>query len=66
MRIDSIIEKLSDLTDGETPTFTTMKIGSFTFRIAVQADVDDSEAQAVGNLIIEHSSTGTKREFSAT
>lgn len=51
------------------PTFNSVTIGSggdFTLRLAVQADVDANEAQAVGNFIIEHKITKTKREFSAT
>lgn len=49
---------------GPTPVFESVTLGGFTLRIAVQADVDDGEAQVVGNLLIE-SSGGTCREFEA-
>ena len=48
---------------GPTPTFTSITIGDFTIRLAVQADVDASEAEAVGNLLIYHSVDGRKVEY---
>ena len=46
-----------------TPTFDSITIGNFTIRLAVQADVDASEAEAVGNLLIYHSVDGRKVEY---
>jgi hypothetical protein len=51
---------------GQKPTFTSITVGSFRFRIATQADVDGNEAQAVGNLLVEvisGANQGTRREF---
>lgn len=47
----------------KSPTLASITIGDFTIRLAVQADVDAEEAQAVGNLLIYHSVDGRKVEY---